>query len=203
MIVGLLGLGVLMILVITGGVFLLMRLKTPPQVHQRTLIPELVYCNSHDLKPCIVSFSLDADGNMLVNILTVSASYPDFYLTIGNAAVVNKYNCRSVIGFPTNIYCAGVEMYPGETLQFTLVSIEDDTVLAEGKFAIIGLLLPNPQQEVTATPSVIASPAVTEAPVETPTAFFLEIITPLPTRPLQVTPTSTATMPSYPNPSYP
>jgi hypothetical protein len=92
-------------------------------------------------------------------------------------------------------------MYPGETLQFTLVSIEDNTVLAEGKFAIIGLLLPNPEQEVTTTPSATVSPAVTEAPVATPTAFFLETITPIPTQPFQVTPTSSATMPSYPNPS--
>ncbi len=171
-----------------------------PQAHQRQLISSLTYCGSSDVKPCIVSFSVDADGNMLVSLLTPDASYPDFYLTIGADNVVNNYKCQKVKDFPTNITCTGIEMYPGATLQFTLISLEDNTVLAEGKFAIIGLMLPNPNGEATETPSGTE----TIGPAESATAILLEILTPLPTKPFGITRTPTALTPSYPNPtSYP
>lgn len=171
-----------------------------PQAHQRQLVASLAYCDSNDTKPCIVSFSVDADGNMLVSLLTPDASYPDFYLTISADNVVNNYKCQKVKDFPTNITCTGTEMYPGTMLQFTLLSIKDDTVLAEGKFAIIGLMLPNPNGEATETPSGTE----TIEPAESPTAILLEILTPLPTKPFGVTPTLTTLTPSYPNPtSYP
>jgi len=187
MIVGAAILAVFLILSIAGIGFLFSRLKPQPQAKQRPLISELVYCNSHDIKPCIVSFSLDADGNMLVNMLTPSASYPNFYLTVSDGSVENRYECQQVEDFPTNVYCTGVEMLPGEALQFTLFALEDDSVLAEGSFAIIGLLLATPESEASATS--LAN--------ETPTPGLLEFPTPT----LRVPATRT---PSYPNPtSYP
>ena len=189
MIVGISIAVVLVVLVIAGVVYLLARLKNQPQAKQRTLISELVYCNSHDIRPCIVSFSVDADGNMLVNLLIPASNYPDFYLTISAGEVVNRYECEQVEDFPTNVYCTGVEMPPGEPLQFNIIALEDETILAEGNFAIIGLLLPNPAQEATTTALV----------TESPTPFLLDFPTPSPT--LRVTATRT---PSYPNPtSYP
>jgi len=180
---------VLVVLVIAGVVYLFSRFKTHPQAKQRALISELVYCNSHDLRPCIVSFSVDADGNMLVNLLIPASDYPDFYLTISSSDVTNRYECQQVEDFPTNIYCTGAEMYPGEPLQFNIIALEDETILAEGNFAIIGLLLPNPAEEATTTALV----------TESPTPFLLDFPTPSPT--LRVTATRT---PSYPNPtSYP
>jgi len=184
---------VVFIVLVVGGIgFLLSRLRTQPKAHQRTPILQLAYCNSNNLKPCIVSFSLDADGRMLVNLLTPSKTYPDFYLTISNNATKNRYECQQVEDFPTNVYCIGTEMYPGETLQFTINALEDDQVLAEGEFTIIGLQLPNPADETTATPSVTETPAETEPPFETPTPFLLELPTPLPT-------ISSPTKSSYPN----
>jgi len=189
MIVGISIAVVLVVLVIAGVVYLFSRFKTQPQAHQRELISELVYCNSHDLRPCIVSFSVDADGNMLVNLLIPASNYPDFYLTISAGEVVNRYECEQVEDFPTNVYCTGVEMYPGELLQFNIIALEAETILAEGNFAIIGLQLPNPAQEATVTSLV----------KETPTPLLLDFLTPSPT--LRVTATRT---PSYPNPtSYP
>ena len=179
----------LVVLVIAGVIYLLVRLKTQPQARQRTLISELVYCNSHDLRPCIVSFSVDADGNMVVNLLIPASNYPDFYLTISNNDVTNRYECQQVEDFPTNIYCTGVAMNLGEPLQFNIIALEDETILAEGNFAIIGLQLPNPAEEATTTALV----------TESPTPFLLDFPTPSPT--LRVTATRT---PSYPNPtSYP
>jgi hypothetical protein len=163
-----------------------------PSNSKRMLILNLPYCGTNGDKPCIESFSVDADGKMLVSLLTPTSTYPDFYLTIGNGTITNKYECQKVEDFPTHIYCTGAEMYPGEALQFTLISMADETVLAEGRFAIIGLLLPNPQEEGTATLLFTEAPAATEAPTDTPTPILIEIFTPTP----DVT--------SYPNPtSYP
>jgi hypothetical protein len=181
-IAGLAVLAVLIILVIVGLGFRLTRLKNPPQASKRALVSELTYCNSNDNKPCIVSFSLDADNHMLVNILTPDPSYPDFYLKISNAYEEHKYECQPVEGFPTNIYCTGTEMYPGSVLHFVIISSDDERVLAEGSFAIIGLLLATPGVEVTGT-------ALATEATKFPTPILLEIPTP--------------THPSYPNPSYP
>jgi len=205
LIVGSAALTVIALLVIAGIglVWFLLIKKTPPQVYKRAPVAELAYCNSDNLKPCIVSFSVDADSNMLVNMLIPTASYPDFYLTISKDNIANKYECQPVDDFPTNIYCTGIEMYPGEALQFTLFAVDDDTVLAEGKFAIIGLLLPNPGGEVTATPSLGTPAEITETPSETPTPPVLEILTPIATKPISITPTPTELITAYPNPGYP
>jgi len=182
-------------LLIAGIGFLWFRSKeTTPQTHQRLLIAELTYCNTDNPKPCIVSFSHETDGNMLVNMLT-SSDYPNFYLTISNGDTENKYPCQQVKDFPNNIYCTGNEMYPGETLQFKLLSNEDNTVLAEGKFAIIGLLLSTPATETTATALTTTNETVT------PNTF--EILTPIATNSISITSTPTALTPSYPNTSYP
>jgi hypothetical protein len=149
---------------------------------------------------------VDADGKMLVSLLTPTSSYPDFYLTIGNDTITNKYECQKVEEFPTHVYCTGAEMYPGEALQFTLISMADDTVLAEGRFAIIGLLLFNPNVEATKTPTLTETVIDIETvqPTETSTAILFQTLTPSPTIRPWITSTPTQSPPSYPNPtSYP
>lgn len=188
LIAGLAVLAVLIILVIVGLGFRLARLKNPPQASKRALVSELTYCNSNDNRPCIVSFSLDADNTMLVNILTPDSPYPDFYLKISNAYEEHKYECQPVEGFPTNVYCTGMEMYPGTVLHFVIISSDAERVLAEGSFAIIGLLLATPGVEVTET-ALATEVSGTAGPTEFPTPILLG--SPTPTRP------------SYPNPSYP
>lgn len=181
------------ILIMTGIGFLFTRLKNnQPQAHPRVLVSSLGYCNSDSIKPCIVSFSVDGDGNMLINIITPTWYYPAFYLTISNDSIKNTYECHKVTGFPTNLYCTGAQMYPGEAFQFNLIAIKEVRVLAEGKIAIIGLLLPDPEVEALAT-----VPPATEAPA-TEAPLLLNILPPVTTVPGQTQPG-----PSYPNPSYP
>ena len=184
------------LLLIAGLVSLLRRSKAGhPQAGQRILVSDLTYCNANDLRPCIVSFSLDTgDNTLLVNILIPAGSYPDFYLTISNANEEHTYECQPVDEFPTNFYCTGKEMYPGTLLHFAIISSDDERVLAEGDFAIIGLLL--------VTPGVKTTEAVESAneSTETPDLFSLNTLTPAP--PITDS-TATATEPSYPNPSYP
>jgi hypothetical protein len=155
-----------------------------PRLGHRSPLTELAYCNSDNVRPCIVSFSLDSDGKMLVNILTPGSSFPAFYLKIIHEKGESIYECQKVAKFPANVYCIGETMQVGKELQFLLISKSENELLAEGSFAIIGLALPTPEDQLTA--SVSPTP---ERPLET--------ITATPTR-VKSTPS-----PSYPNPPYP
>jgi hypothetical protein len=180
------GLGLLAVFIIIGiiGIRLSLLSRTPTeQAGKRTLIIELAYCNSNNLKPCIVSFGLYVDGRMRIDINTPAISYPNSYLTIGSASETNRYECKKKPDNPTQVVCTGPQMYPGEILQFTLLASDDDRVLAEGKFAIIGLLMFTPGPEATETLE----------PTETPTPTPLTI--PTATRRTRGTGT-----PAYPNP---
>ena len=180
------GLALLAVFIIIGivGVRLSLRSQTTPeQAGKRTLIAELTYCNSNNIKPCIVSFGLYVDGRMRIDITTPAISYPNFYLTISGANETNTYECQKMKDLPTQVACTGPQMYPGETLQFTIIAREDERVLAEGKVVIIGLLMFTPGPEATET----------SEPTETPTPSPLEIPTATRRTPATVTP-------SYPNP---
>ena len=158
--------------------------KEQPRVGQGSPLAEVAYCSSEGMEPCIVSFSLDSDGNMLVNILTPGASFPAFYLKIVHENGESTYECQKVKEFPKNVYCIGEVMQVGKILQFLIISKRDETLLAEGKFAIIGLALPTPEGQLNLTVS-----PTPEGPLGTVT----------------VTPTQVKSTPSpsYPNPPYP
>jgi len=183
-------LAVIIILIVGGFGIPWSRSKSnPPQSGKRTLVSELAYCSSNDIQPCIMSFTSDTNGKMQVNIVIPDSSYPDFYLMISNDDEKNRYECQTLEDSPTNVYCTGKDMNPGEILHFAIVSSVDERVLAEGNFAIIGLMLATPEVEATET----ALPTETPEPTESPTPFLLDILTPIPT----------SITPSYPNPSYP
>lgn len=171
----------------------------PAEIVRRWRTVELGYCTSADVRPCVVAFSRTDDG-MLVNLLLPTASYPDFYLTVrrGESPPL-RYECRKDEDNPHNAQCAGAEMLPGEALHFTLIALDGNTLLAEGRFAIIGLMLFTPELEPTATPPVTLSPAETKAPTSTRTPT--STVTPF--RLLTPTSPATPTAPAYPNPSYP
>ena len=176
---------------VIAGVAWLRSVNQPARAGHRILITKLAYCSAEGIRPCVVSFSQDETGNMLVEILIPSSAFPRFYLTISREGQAYRYECEKAKNSLTDIYCTGQEMFPGELLQFTLVANRDKHVLAEGQFVIIGLLLSTPLAEV------IEPPALTE----TSTPMLLEVLTPVST---VETPTVTMTpSPSYPNPSYP
>lgn len=177
---------VVVVFIVVLGYGLAQRQRDEPQARQRSPLAELGYCSAEDIRPCIVSFSLDYAGNMLVNILTSGTDFPAFYLKIMHEAGESIYECQRVENFPANRYCTGPEMRAGEVLQFLLISESNETLLAEGNFAIVGLGLPTPQDQPTVSPTATVTG---EQPLETVTA--------MPT-PVQSTPS-----PSYPNPPYP
>jgi hypothetical protein len=178
---------VFLLVLIVGGIRLWRSTRVAPHIGHKVFVARLGYCGAADTGPCIISFSQDGEANMQVDILIPSSNFPTFYLTISRVGEEYRYECEKVEDFPTNVYCTGQEIFPGELLQFTLVSKEDERVLAEGQFAIIGLLLSTPVAEA------FESTPPPEAPTEFPTPIFLEVLTPVPT----------ATNSSYPNPSYP
>lgn len=175
----------LIVLLVYG---LVQRRKEQPRASQRSPLSEVAYCSAEDVRPCIVSFSLDSDGNMLVNILTPETSFPAFYLKIIHEEGESIYECQKVEEFPENVYCIGEQMQVGKILQFLMISTSEGALLAEGKFAIIGLALPTPEDQLTVSVSPTQdepSGTLTPPPITTP-----------------IGPKSTPS-PSYPNPPYP
>lgn len=159
-----------------------------PESSKRLLVAELGYCGVNGPRPCIESFYQDGDGYLLVNVLTPNRNYSEFYLTITRAGELNRYLCQKDKVVPVQRNCLGKNMPLGEMLEFSLIAVTDERVLANGQFAIIGLLLATPSVNATET-------AVTEvvALEETSPPLLLEFPT------SSVSPFSTPTEPSYPN----
>ena len=157
-----------------------------PGMGEREPIPALAYCSSNDARPCIASFSLDADGRMLVNVLAPGLSFPPFYLKIIHNAGENIYECKKLQKFLTSVYCIGEVMRLGEVLQFMLISVDGEVTLAEGSFTIIGLALATPEF-ADLSPTVDLTASATPGELTTPTPGGLKTPTPIRTS-------------SYPNP---
>jgi len=155
-------------------------------------VSNLAYCTDEQVKPCVVSFGLDADNNMLVNLLLPDLSFPNFYLKITRGEINISYECQRTAASPNNAYCIGENIPPGEVLQMMLISTKDDTLLAEGSLSIIGLAFPTLE-------SVISTAMPTTSPEPTSTDFFDFVLPTAITPPVEF-----PTQPSYPsNPSYP
>jgi hypothetical protein len=190
--------GFLLILIIAGLTLLSRELRSgQAQVNQREPVQKLGYCDSRQIAPCIISFSRDSTGKMLINILTRGASFPDFYLKIKHTQGESIYPCTEVEKFATSVYCAGKVLPLGEALQFFMLSINDNQLLAQGNFSIIGMafstveIFSPPTESPTASSTVPATDGA--SPIVTSTGAT-------PTRTPIRTPTRT---PSYPNPSTP
>lgn len=151
LIVGLVILAVFMILVISGTIILLRQSNSRQAgTGHREPLQALSYCSSNQIRPCILSFSLDADGKMVINMLADRRA-TDVYLKTRQGERETKYPCEKVQGFSTNLVCTGEQMPVGEALSFLLVSAEEDMELAEGTFPIIGLAIATPEIFVTPT----------------------------------------------------
>ena len=167
-----------------------------PGMGEREPIPALAYCSSNDARPCIASFSLDADGKMLVNVLTPGLSFPAFYLKIIHNEGENIYECKKLERFSTSVYCIGEAMRLGEVLQFMLISVDGEVTLAEGRFAIIGLALATPEFALSSPEfTLVASPTVDLTASATPGGLKTPTLIRTPATPSYPNP--------YPNPPYP
>jgi hypothetical protein len=149
----LLGVSISVVLLISGLIWWRVWRGNQARADQRFPLQELKYCSSNPVKPCVVSFSQDSEGNMLVNFLTDGAFYPDFYLKIKSGENEHIYVCEKVNTFATSVYCTGKVLSVGQVLQFFIISLNEEVVLAQGNFPIIGMALASPQIYLSPTPS--------------------------------------------------
>ena len=170
------------------------RMDQPAETDQSSPVLDLDYCNDEQVKPCVVSFGIDVDGNMLVNILLPDLLFPGFYLDVTRGDVNVSYTCRRITAAPNDAYCIGEKLPPGEALHLKLISTRDGALLAQGTLSIIGLAFPTLE---IAIPTEIPTD-VSMTPELTGTPDFI-----LPTRTKIISPTQTKTPPGYPNPSSP
>jgi len=160
---------VLMVLVVVVD---LNQKHTEPQEKpiQPASVSTLAYCHEEQDGLCVVSFDIDDDGNMLVNILLDDLSYPRFMLQVLRDGLSIPYECRNSEASFYHVVCIGPQMPPGGVLHFILISTRDESILAEGDLSIIGLGFP--------TLGVVT---VTPFPTATTTPNATESITPVPT----------------------
>jgi len=201
--------GILITVLFVAGFVALRGKRSNSSVEPGTVVPAfpLTYCGEEQDHPCIVSFGLDVDGNMLVNILLPEISFPNFYLRINRGESVLDYRCRRVTTAPLGAYCIGEKLPPGELLHVMLLAVRNDAVLAEGDLSIIGLALPTlavvtPTIEESTPPDITATSLTEERPTEFPEPSPTPFQKPLPATSTP-TPLSYPNPTSYPNPSYP
>jgi hypothetical protein len=151
LIVGLVILAVSMTLVIFGSIVLLRYWNSGgAATGQREPLQGLSYCSSNQLRPCILSFSLDAANSMVINLLADRRA-TNIYLRVRQGERETIYECQKMEGFSTNLACTGEKLPVGEALSFIIVSTKEDVALAEGTFPIIGLAIATPEIYVTPT----------------------------------------------------
>lgn len=189
--------GVIFVILLVIGIVALLSRRQGDTIRTVRDVPvlKLAYCTEENVKPCVVSFSTDANDNMLVNILLPDMAFPIFYLKIEHGWGESLYNCQRVSQVNTTAYCTGEKLSPGEILHLVLVSTRDSIVLAQGDLSIIGLAYPTVGIAIPTLPETPTLPAETLTPTaasSTPTQL-----------PSLLLPTPTETSPSYPNPSYP
>jgi hypothetical protein len=155
---------VLILLIVSGLVLFRERPARQARVNQRVPLQKLAYCTPKQITPCVVSFGRDADENMIVNVLTAGAFYPDFYLTIKADERDHIYVCEKANTFATSVYCTGQILPVGRAFQFLLFSLNEDILLAQGSFPIIGVALVTPPVFVTPTTSPTPLPPGTPSP---------------------------------------
>jgi hypothetical protein len=196
LIAGVAVLALLFILVVVALIRSIQPRGGDPHVGHRSPAAALAYCVPQDTKLCVVSFGQVEGGDMQVNFQIPRLFYPEFILVINRFGVETTYECKETKGVSMGVTCAGTSQVPGEILQFKVISIGDGTLLAEGKFPIIGIAIFTPED--LSTPTATA----TETPIGSGTENPFDL-TPFPTEIFQTPAFSTPTFPStsYPNPS--
>ena len=151
LIVGLFTLAVFLTLAIFGSILLLRQWNSrQAETGQREPLQGLSYCSSNQLRPCVLSFSLDPTGRMVINLLTDRRA-TNIHLKVEQGEHETVYPCQTTEGFSTSLACTGEKLPVGEALSFVIVSNAEDVALAEGTFPIIGLAMATPEVFVTPT----------------------------------------------------
>jgi hypothetical protein len=194
---------ILLIVVVIGLVRSIPARGSDPQIGHRSPAAKLAYCNPGDTMLCIVSFGQIEGGDMQVNFQLPSTIYPPFDLVINRYGVESTYECQRTKGYLGGVTCSGPSQVPGEILQFKVIARKGGILVAEGKFAIIGIAISTPEDLLTPTETAL----YTETPTGTPTLIATQSLATLPALPTDILPTEEFTTPAppttYPDTTYP
>jgi hypothetical protein len=142
----------LMLVCISGSIAALRQWKSRQgPVDQREPLPGIGYCSSRQIKPCVLSFNLNPEGHMVINLL-VNGSLQNFHVQIRHEDEERLYECEKSGRYSNSATCTGEAVAVGQPVELLLVSTDDGSTLAAGRFAIIGLALATPKVYVTPTP---------------------------------------------------
>lgn len=189
---------IVLVLVVVGSLILFdNRSSDEPMPSSNLPASNLAYCTDEQVKPCVVSFGIDVNNQLLVNLLLPDLTYPSILLKITSDERTTSYECQRIATAQNNAYCIGENIPPGAVVHMMLISTRNDTILAEGDLTILGLSFPTLEVS-TAIPLPTVPPAMPEStatfefvlPTSTPGQFLTEV-------PTQVS-TQASTQPSYP-----
>jgi len=159
------GIVFIFLILAVGGVLFL---NQPPSELSIEPVLKISYCGAEPQDLCVLSFGGDLEGKLIVNLFVPDRNFPNFYLKIKRLAGENVYECEKNKEVPTSVYCTGESINLKERIEISLISKEDDRLMATGKFVLMALLLSsqraggqvtemtpigNPEEEIESPPS--------------------------------------------------
>ena len=102
---------------------------------------KLRYCGSELEELCILSFGRDVDENLVVNLYVPEKDFPDFKLKIKRRAGGSEYECEKFTEVPTSVFCYGEMISLQERMEISLISIDDESLLAFGNLTLDAILI--------------------------------------------------------------
>ena len=146
------------------------------------------YCGAEPDELCILSFGRDAEEKLVVNLFAPIRRFPDFYLKIKRPSGESVYLCEKNREVSTSVFCFGEMVNLQEKMEISLISSENDRLIAFGNIMLNAILVSGQFQ------SESDGIQIPEETLETPTPMATVASTAL---------TSTPTPTFTPDPSYP
>jgi hypothetical protein len=146
------------------------------------------YCGAEPEELCVLSFGRDMEDNMVVNVFVPDRKFPDFYLKIKRPSGESVYLCEKNREVSTSVFCFGEMVNLQEKMEISLISSENDRLIAFGNIMLNAILVSGQFQSESDGIQIL------EETLETPTPMATVASTAL---------TSTPTPTFTPDPSYP
>jgi hypothetical protein len=190
------GIGVICFTLLAGSGWAVSRFTRTPTP---TIAPvSFGYCGESLTGLCVVSFGRDAFGNGIVNLYAPPEKFSEFYLNVVRKSGEERFDCVWVEEVETSVYCFGAPLILGEGMEIQIRSLTDDSLLAQGTFALTAFLVQTPPvqsalEEAAATPTPDGTPTPLEAPGGRPRPSPVSSA-----RPSRTPTPSASSYPSYP-----
>jgi len=167
-------------------------------------VARLRYCGAELEELCILSFGRDVDENLVINLYVPDRDFPDFKLNIKRRAGESEYTCEKFAEVPTSVFCYGEMISLQERMEISLISVEDENMLAFGN-VILEAILVSGQFPISGFGAATSAAGASEnsPTVDVTTAPSSARGTEFPTTETTDEPATSTPETSYPNQSYP